>query len=529
VSYFLDIPIKNVSDGITATKSNISSEEIEIEVEFEDEFKTGKTVELGYHSINYTSGDNLITIVGDAFCGENVTDACNFQDIYDTDLANNTWNCTTSNQNATGYLLNTSFTINCKIQVGDGTTETWFADDQVQVTFIDILTANFQIFIERKANGNIVFGTLEDATRKSTSGGIQFNILQDSYQIYVIYDASSTGSTNVYSSSFISQVLTWIRVSNGKMYNNILTYNTQIYGRSNTDYFNNYIGKASYGIWSIAGTWDKVEIMECDSAFFVEYSPVTMSNLYARGSGQLARVKNLGGNIFLVNPDSDVWNYTWVGTSVGEIYRQYEFDLNVTYTNGTAINDTTVNINSSIDDTNCFNNATTTNSLGSIETQTITAGYYNFTGGNTIYDCNPYNFYITKSGYETLNFTANITEKTEWFLSMGRGNGLGYETAVVIGSVFVASMFFYLMVKLREDHKILQSFFLFVGMSFIMLTMSLSRSVAESGGASTQTITLLDTGTVITTWVFWITMAYFMIMLLITAFGLLLNYKKKKW
>jgi len=66
-------------------------------------------------------------------------------------------------------------------------------------------------------------------------------------------------------------------------------------------------------------------------------------------------------------------------------------------------------------------------------------------------------------------------------------------------------------------------------MSFIMLTMSLSRSVAETGGASSQTITLLDTGAVVTTWVFWVTLFYFMVMLLWTALRFLLDYKKKKW
>jgi len=152
----------------------------------------------------------------------------------------------------------------------------------------------------------------------------------------------------------------------------------------------------------------------------------------------------------------------------------------------------------------------------------------NLTIGKYTDDTNTFNGIIDE--VRIYNYALTETEVLDLYNAyIGGEEDLAYEAAVVIGSGTVAFLFFYLTVTLEKKHMALQSFFLFMGMTFIMLTMSLSRSVAETGGASSQTITLLDTGAVVTTWVFWVTLFYFMVMLLWTALRFMLDYKKKKW
>jgi len=125
---------------------------------------------------------------------------------------------------------------------------------------------------------------------------------------------------------------------------------------------------------------------------------------------------------YLINPSIEDWTISWGGTSTAKIYRQYELDLKVIDNTSADLSreivGAVVNINSTSTDTLCFNNRTTTNSTGQIDTQTITKGYYNETGDDTIYSCEPYRFIIIKPGYQTLNFTSNITDKTDWTLAM---------------------------------------------------------------------------------------------------------------
>ncbi len=120
---------------------------------------------------------------------------------------------------------------------------------------------------------------------------------------------------------------------------------------------------------------------------------------------------------YLVNVDSDSWSMTWFSTGSGETYRQYEFDLNVTDTSGTPIQNANVTVKH-YGQTEAQDFSVLTGANGSFSTQTLTMGFYNQTGGDTIYSYNPHNLTVTASGYRT--YTANITlnDKTDWTITL---------------------------------------------------------------------------------------------------------------
>ncbi len=68
------------------------------------------------------------------------------------------------------------------------------------------------------------------------------------------------------------------------------------------------------------------------------YADGTMYNITARNNTYFAKmVVGTPGDLYLVNPDSDAWNFAWSGTGATIVYRQYEFDLKVTDVEGNAI------------------------------------------------------------------------------------------------------------------------------------------------------------------------------------------------
>jgi len=152
---------------------------------------------------------------------------------------------------------------------------------------------------------------------------------------------------------------------------------------------------------------------------FIGSNGVTMKNIFGRGfTSHAIRCQSITANNYLVNPDFDSWTFYWEGVNTGEVYRQYEFDLTVTYPNGTAINGTSTGTrvviqhygnNSGVD----YN--ATLNGDGTINQTRLTMGFYNQTGGDTIYSYNPFNLQVTNTtGYQDINMNFTLDEKKDW-------------------------------------------------------------------------------------------------------------------
>ena len=173
----------------------------------------------------------------------------------------------------------------------------------------------------------------------------------------------------------------------------------------------------------ISGTFDKVTVVGASQIFIREYyltTDVTVSNIYSRGhtyvlaDGTFAQDKL--ANITIINGDFDTWNFYWTASSKGRVWRKYTFDLTVTYPNGTALSNANVTLTYSGQGSGTVG-SWLTDSNGEITTQTLTMGFYNQTGGNTIYSYNPYNLTVFYGNYSYTKLF-NLTEKTSWEIAL---------------------------------------------------------------------------------------------------------------
>jgi len=510
-----DMPCEGLTDGIEI-ECEFEVDKLKIKVKFKEGWKTEEMFKIGYKTITYVSSTNIITVVGDATCGDAEANSCGFQDIYNADKTNNytildtttgaidldvdnllrpTDNITipvvlnisnltigSAHINITGTIFNnsvitetvivtdnityttswywknismngidsntsainvsihqsqwgcwwksgnTEYASDCRIIIGDGSTTTWFKDNQKAILIKEgMITANGQNFIYLKRYANFIMGLVYDATNKITYNGVSF-IAEDQAGIafFRIIVGHSTYAWDIrlelyscYFSSIQPAEIRDCRHSSNKVWNSLLDYRVSLYPNIITDTYNVVLLRGTYAV--IGGTQERVEIFGTENALYDTwsgYSPsVTFKNFLIVDADYIIRPT---GDIpvYIINADTNTWAINWHAASTSVIYRQYEFDLNVTDEDGVVINGATVDVNSTSDDVLCFNNVTTTGSSGGNLTQTMTIGYYNQVGGDAIYDCNPYRFIIQKTGYQTLNFTANITEKTEWVLPM---------------------------------------------------------------------------------------------------------------
>ena len=79
-------------------------------------------------AITYDAGSNTIIVVGDSSCGATDSNPCTFEDIYQADLADNTWN-------RTEKVGDNTYIFKAKLQIGDGSTWTYFADKMKTIIF----------------------------------------------------------------------------------------------------------------------------------------------------------------------------------------------------------------------------------------------------------------------------------------------------------------------------------------------------------------------------------------------------------
>jgi len=158
-------------------------------VSFKDKWKMGKKITIGFAStITYSGATNTITCIGGTEGSPiDFWDLWNASDVNGWDVVNNT--------------CNTQFKFWCKIQVGDGSTITWFADIDKQVTFnTGILTGNYQFFIAIKNKATFRIGQLDNAPTYSTSRGCYLHSLETTYIPLMISDQSATSIIKLYCS-----------------------------------------------------------------------------------------------------------------------------------------------------------------------------------------------------------------------------------------------------------------------------------------------------------------------------------------
>jgi len=167
-------------------------------------------------AITYDAPSNTITVTG--YTEET---PCTFEDIYQADQAGG-WGVVTKQGDV-------QYAIDARLKIGNASTETWFADTEVQVAFLSTaISGNNQFLIEITRYGNLRFGILLDATNKLSYKGVQIIAGFTQWGIGLLYSYRDT-LLEVYSCHFINtnrvggrDLRVHNRYATMKVYNSIL-------------------------------------------------------------------------------------------------------------------------------------------------------------------------------------------------------------------------------------------------------------------------------------------------------------------
>ena len=368
------------------------------------------SVKANPDSITYSAG--VITVDG------TYTDV--FEDIYQADQAGG-WDVFTKTGN-NAYACN-----GIQIDFGDGENETVAADSACSVNFFN---GAWGTAFRVRNNATATFGTLLNTERKSTANGVSFII-----ETYGYVDLAEESTTNFYGCSLMSNQAVELDLSgDGNIYNSLFSSGYDLfcfYDTATYNLFNVYSSNDADVLWYLTDcplvTFDTIYAFDSPYLFYIDTSnDLTLTNIAGGGATTDSLfVSTANSNIYLVNPTLDSWTLD-ITSSIGDkVYRQYTYDLTIQFLNTSKTENANVTITNTILDTS---DSWLTPANGSIPQQTYSYGHYNQTGGDSLYDYNPYNLTITYPDYQTYTALFNLTEKTDWTITLTKetdGNG-GY-------------------------------------------------------------------------------------------------------
>jgi hypothetical protein len=310
-------------------------------------------------------------------------------------------------------------------------------------------------YIQVNTGGTCNFGRLESESAKTVSMGTQISILSTTVATSSFVILNNGGNLNFYGSSVSSPTcrIQSVAGSTTRVWGAVVSQ-TAFEGEGYDFYnviFNGGIPFQSIN-YDFSASIDRVTMNKPSYVYFLSYMVTTstvFNNLYSRGHSYVIYYSWLSEyaiDVDFINPDFDTWAF-YLGSYTGEVYRKYSFDLTVTFPNGTAIQNANVTITYSGQGGGTAYSGTT-DSNGKIPTQTLTMGFYNRTGGNTIYNYNPYTLTITSS-YGNYSKEWNLDAKTNWEIAvtpttplvptsskLSMGFILGFVLAGCVGLIF---------------------------------------------------------------------------------------------
>lgn len=348
-----------------------------------------------------------------------------------------------------------------RIVIGDGENATWFVDTSVQVAFnSSIWAASNQYCYWVKGNSHLRFGTLVDASEKIGRNGVDvYAKMRQSEVGYltgcgILYtaDEDPNPEANLYSCHFTEDTDTYgLRVF---LYGNSNVYDCIFDGKgkgievwigtgSDADFFEVLFLKSSLICYRASPTVNRVNFYGVNRPieFYLSY-PANVSNVYGRGiTPYTFDCHSITADHYVTDADFDKWAFDWTGgaANTAEVYRQYTFNLAVTYPNGTAVNGTSTGCRATIQH---YGQAQTTDynatlgADGTIPQQTLSMGFYNQTGGDTLYSYNPYNLRIWNlTGYQDINMNFTLSETTKWTQTLQPTTEGGIATGFIFGGI----------------------------------------------------------------------------------------------
>lgn len=390
-------------------------------------------------AITYDAVNNIITVVGETGSGDTEANAYNFEDVYQADVSGG-WGVVSKQGDV-------QFLFDARIVIGDGSTVTWFVDVGKQIVFTqNAFTANMQNAISLRRYAYVRFGTLLDATTKSTKAGVAFVINNPNYRPTVLLDTYSQDWNKhdrqlfVYSSSFtnvgdnINRIFGRFRHGDTRIWHVQITEGSgpvlYSYTTSTMNIYDLVIssGTAIFQAYGSEGlTVDRVWSTDQQGGVWTQGATTfTLKNVFSIRNTR-ALFENTGSNpwtgtAYLVNFDVDSWTMNFaVSGATGKVYRQYEFDLRVSDKDDNPISGATITLKDK-DGTQVFQ--VTTDANGEIVTQTVSRGWYEQATGDTLNDLSPHTLKIEKAGYQTCEKKFTLKEKTTWEIKLAKAVGV---------------------------------------------------------------------------------------------------------
>ena len=353
-------------------------------------------------SITYNSSTNTIIIVG-----FNESFPCTFEDIYQADIANG-WGVV-SKQGDNQYEFR------CKLQIGDGTNETWLIDANKAISHtID------DDFINILANGHFRCGVVVDGTNRTTKDGCF--IYTTSTNKHII-EFSDTGMLELFSTTVSAEASTIIYSMSDNTHHKIWNCNfihTKVQGLPPLVDFYRVNWQSSLAGPRFTHTFaDDIRITNCTQGLQLTgiFTPITIKNYEMIGEDTSFRCFKLSANVYAVNVKCK-WKVFWSFINDGKIYRQYTFTLKVVDEDGNPISSARVSV---YNRSGCLEFEDITDANGRIPTHIITRGYYDQAHGSELVDFSPHTLVIEKEGYETYKtqFTpTKAIEAIDWQVSL---------------------------------------------------------------------------------------------------------------
>ena len=371
------------------------------------EWKHGIYVNIGFGSaITYSAPTNTITVTG-----YTSGTPCTFTDVYNADVAGGWGQVSLQGTN--------QFLFNCKLQIGDGSTATWFKDTQKQVAFVDGLP-EYPFYVT--ASATCTLGTLKDATDKTTTDGCMIIELDNAGTKRFM--RCEEGTLYLYGCTLLSLSNSGIilkgttsRVWETKLMGGFYIQDSTT--GTGCDYYHIDISEATFGLISSIGTFDEIFVSHCVQAVYIWANLVgEFQNSKFRNNNLLAHFDGTRTiDSHFLNFDVDAWNFDFNAATGGKVYRQYSFNLQVTDFDGAPLDSATYNTEVVL-----TKGATvltlTTDANGRIAEQTLSKGYYDQAHGNTIQDAGDWTLDVTADGYIPQHITFSLDQKTDWISSM---------------------------------------------------------------------------------------------------------------
>jgi len=303
------------------------------------------------------------------------------------------------------------------IQIGDGTTQTYFADTNKQVVFSNgIKTTTSQKCITVQRYVTFTLGVLQDASTKRTGFGCQISDLEATYYGHIIYPVADSATIQIllYGCTFQSPIVeSWWQATqaynincNGGAYPHISVYNTVPQEYNNIIVSGARTGGSGYGIRRprATTTLNNLFIMVPSTKIWFQSSAGTAKNVYFRGGGYTVRMESVNSDCYIINADDGgiSWSMNWV-SSTGKVFRQYEFDLSTEpgatvelfdYNGDTALYQLNGSTWEPVD-------SVTADENGVIPTKNFRLQYYDQAHGNVPVCSGPFWLRISKPGYQT--------------------------------------------------------------------------------------------------------------------------------